>query len=129
MQNRKLSQMLLKKSEQDLLVMKKLIPESDISDETIGFHAQQTAEKMLKAILSFHEIEFPFTHRLAELFDLISDNNIILPDKFEYLRFLTPFAVDYRYDFYIEKEEPFDFNEILSLLNELRKWISDTLNI
>ena len=30
----------------------------------IGFHAQQCAEKHLKAYLVFHGVDFPFTHSL-----------------------------------------------------------------
>ncbi|MGB9610524.1 MAG: HEPN domain-containing protein [Bryobacteraceae bacterium] len=38
--------------------------------EQICFHAQQAAEKALKAVLLFQEMEFPFTHDLEELLRL-----------------------------------------------------------
>jgi HEPN domain-containing protein len=36
----------------------------------IAFHAQQCAEKYLKAYLVFHTIDFPYTHNLRRLLDL-----------------------------------------------------------
>jgi HEPN domain-containing protein len=37
---------------------------------TIAFHAQQCAEKHLKAYLVFHGVDFPFTHNVRRLLDL-----------------------------------------------------------
>ncbi len=53
-----------------MTVLKKWRHDSAIADEILGFHAQQAAEKMLKAVLACQGIEFPFTHRLADLIDL-----------------------------------------------------------
>ena len=36
----------------------------------IAFHAQQAAEKYLKAYLVFHSVDFPYTHSLRRLLDL-----------------------------------------------------------
>ena len=43
------------------------------------FHAQQCAEKYLKAILTFQQAPFPRTHDLAALGVLCQQNGIILP--------------------------------------------------
>ncbi len=123
MRNRKLAEKFLCKAEQDMIVFEKWREDSEIADEIIGFHAQQTAEKMLKAVLAYHEIEFPHTHRLTDLIDLGKEHGIILPEKFEEVRFLTPFAVEFRYDIYEKDEEPVDFEEVFTLLTELRKWV------
>ena len=37
--------LLLRKAAQDLAVLEKLINDPEISDETLGYHAQQAAEK------------------------------------------------------------------------------------
>lgn len=78
---------------------------------------------MLKAILTYHEIEFPFTHRLTDLIDLGKGHDIILPKRLEDVCFLPPFAVEFWYDFYEEDGEPVDFEEVLTLLTELCKWV------
>ncbi len=88
----------------------------------LGFHAQQAAEKMLKAALAASGVEFPFTHRLADLLDLLSDGGVSLPDRFDEVRFLTPYAVDFRYDLYDEDDEPFVAAQWLALLEQLRDW-------
>ena len=39
--------------------------------ETVCFHAQQCAEKYLKAYLTFRSLEFPKTHSIQKLFSLM----------------------------------------------------------
>jgi len=124
MKNRKLSEKFLFKADQDMTVLGKWRQDPDIADEILGFHAQQMAEKMLKAVLAYQGIEFPFTHRLTDLIDLGKEHGIVLPERLEDIRFLTPFAVEFRYDIYEEDEEPVDFEEIFALLTELRKWVN-----
>ena len=114
---------LLQKADQDLTVVEKWRTDPDIAAEVLGFHAQQAAEKMLKAVLAHHQIEFPFTHRLADLIDLLKEQGKAYPDELDEVRYLTPFAVEFRYDFYpTEGEEPFDAEAALVLLRKLRAW-------
>lgn len=68
---------------------------------TICFHAQQSAEKFLKAYLVFHNVDFPKTH---DLDFLLSECQKIEKGVFEIdLKSLTDFGVAVRYpdDFYI----------------------------
>ncbi len=44
--------MLLRKAMQDELVLERLVNDRDVDDDTLGFHAQQAAEKLLKAALA-----------------------------------------------------------------------------
>lgn len=123
MKNRKLAEKFLHKAGQDMTVLEKWGKDPDIAEEILGFHAQQTAEKMLKAVLAYQGIEIPFTHRLTDLIDMGKEHDIILPAKLEDIRFLTPFAVEFRYELYPENEEPVNFDEIITLLTELHKWV------
>jgi HEPN domain-containing protein len=43
---------LLRKAGQDKVVLERLINDPEINDDTLGFHAQQAAEKLLKALLA-----------------------------------------------------------------------------
>lgn len=61
------------------------------------FHAQQCAEKYLKALLVARDQEFPKTHDLAALSDLCSQNSIILPIDQDALQRLAAYAVQVRY--------------------------------
>jgi HEPN domain-containing protein len=122
MSRRDLAETLLRKADQDQLVFEKLRFDRDIAIDILGFHAQQAAEKMLKSILASQEIDFPFSHRLADLFDLLKEKGEAVPGGLEELRFLTPFAVAFRYELYEEEEEPFDSDRVAALLAELRQW-------
>lgn len=62
------------------------------------FHAQQVAEKALKAVMCLHGVEYRRTHDLEELAAQLTNAGITPSiDKTE-LRRLTPYAVEFRYD-------------------------------
>lgn len=63
----------------------------------IAFHAQQAAEKYLKAFLVHRQIEFPKTHDMKELLILVARGNKALAARLEDAKTLTPFAADARY--------------------------------
>ena len=62
------------------------------------FHAQEIAEKCLKAYLAYRGASFPYTHNLAKLVEVGArfdpTFNALLPTALP----LTPFAVELRYD-------------------------------
>jgi hypothetical protein len=51
--------LLLRKAQEDADAVKKLVPDTDIADSVVGFHAQQAAEKALKAVLQPLAMTFP----------------------------------------------------------------------
>lgn len=61
--------LLLRKAQEDLDVVRKLVSDTDIADSAVGFHAQQAAEKALKAVLAASGDDFPWTHDLRHLMD------------------------------------------------------------
>ena len=62
-----------------------------MSDEVIGFHCQQAAENMLKALLSDLGITFHKTRELGTLMDSLVRSGAPLQGEFENLDTLTPF--------------------------------------
>lgn len=66
--------------------------------DTVCFHSQQAAEKMLKAYLTAHSIEYPFIHNLEKLIDLCATRDPSFAEIKEIAGGLTPYAVDLRYD-------------------------------
>ena len=91
--------------------------------EVFGFHAQQAAEKLLKAVLVSHGIEYPPTHQLVRLIDLVTSNGITFPRSLEEIRLLSPFAVEFRYDVIPnEDEEDIDKSAIRGRIADLRIW-------
>lgn len=61
------------------------------------FHAQQAAEKHLKALLVRQMIRPPRTHDLSRLCTAVRSTGYALPDVDDECRLLDPFAVDVRY--------------------------------
>ena len=59
----------LRKAESDLAAVE-LALNAGLALDTACFHAQQGAEKLLKAYLLARGVEFPFTHNLTRLLDL-----------------------------------------------------------
>ena len=87
----------LRKAESDLTSAKLALAAGQALDRAC-FHAQQAAEKCLKAYLMAHEIEFPFIHNLEKLIELCAARD---PDFLAVKTLgqdLTPFAVELRYD-------------------------------
>jgi HEPN domain-containing protein len=118
------ARLLLAKARQDEYVLEQFAADAQAADETFGFHAQQAAEKLLKAALSAGRVVYPRTHRLGELLDLARDRGLAAPAEFDELHRLTPFAVEYRYEFFGEEvEKPLDRTEVLQAVRRLRGWV------
>ena len=63
----------------------------------VAFHAQQAAEKFLKAFLVRHQIPFRKTHDIQELLGLAASVTAELKAELVSAAMLTPFGVDFRY--------------------------------
>jgi len=87
----------LDKASNDLRAASVLL-EADLADyENVGFHAQQAAEKLLKAYLVRHQIEFSKTHNIAVLRQLVGKLDQALADRLKGADALTPYGVEFRY--------------------------------
>jgi len=62
------------------------------------FHAQQAAEKYLKAYLTHTGATFPFTHNLTKLVNLCAASDPRFCSLTPIVEPLTPYAVELRYD-------------------------------
>lgn len=87
----------LKKAAQDLEAAELLIKEDWDDYFNCAFHAQQAAEKFIKAYLVRYQIEFRKTHDLRELIDLVQKRDKALASKLRFSEWLTDFAVEFRY--------------------------------
>ena len=63
----------------------------------VAFHAQQAAEKYLKALLTRHQVEFPKTHVIRRLLILLQEVEPALAQALDEANWLTPFGADVRY--------------------------------
>ena len=97
---------LLGKARDDGYVVRSMSADAAAPNWIIGFHAQQSVEKSLKSVLARHEIEFPRTHNLSMLIELLRIHAITLPPDADDLARLTPFGVALRYDDTVGEDEP-----------------------
>jgi HEPN domain-containing protein len=65
--------------------------------EDLCFNAQQSAEKALKAVCLHHNLEFPKTHSLIHLIDILETGGMTLPQEIRAADVLTQYAVEARY--------------------------------
>jgi HEPN domain-containing protein len=115
--------LLLRKAAEDEALLDEVLESLRVTDAIFGFHAQQSAEKLLKAVLAQVGVLYPLTHRLGQLIDLVRDSGIALPAEFDPINMLTPFAVEYRYEVVQEEdEETLNRHATRQLLARLRVW-------
>ena len=87
----------LARAEEDLGVAKQLIQAESPYLHAAAFHAQQAAEKFLKALLVHYQREFPKTHDLAALLDILAVVDKETAQALSSLDTLNPYAVEARY--------------------------------
>jgi len=87
----------LLKAESDLAGARVCLDATQALD-AVCFHAQQAAEKCIKAYLTASGIEFPFIHNLEKLIDLCARDDAAFTGIKRLGQELTPYAVELRYD-------------------------------
>jgi len=60
------------RADEDLTACRILLGQAELVRQAVAFHAQQASEKYLKAVLTCYGVEFPKTHDLTALLDLIA---------------------------------------------------------
>lgn len=119
-----LARLLLGKADTDLDALEVLI-DSAVDDAILGFHAQQTVEKSLKAVLASKGVEYERTHDLEYLLELLQGAGLKAPAAADELAALTQWAVRFRY----EAEVPsLDRPHALSLARRARDWAQTAIS-
>lgn len=95
---------------------------------TLCFHAQQAAEKSIKAVLVSRTIAFPKVHSLARLIDLLPVDVERTPVLLESAR-LTVYATDSRYPGEADDQDVPDdeYQATVHLAEAVFKWASDLI--
>jgi HEPN domain-containing protein len=116
---------LVARADDDLSLIRAARDRRDIADSIVGFHAQQAAEKLLKAVLARRQVEYPFTHDLERLIELVEESTGDSPPDAEAIAALTPWAVAFRYG--EQADEAMDHDVTLARLERLRDWVTRAL--
>ncbi len=112
--------LLLRKAREDADAVRKLFVDPEMADAVVGFHAQQAAEKALKAVLAALSDDFPWTHDLRHLMERLDAVGTPLPASLYDIRELGPWAVEFRYGETID--DPLDREHAFSLVTEVIAW-------
>lgn len=89
---------LLRLARRDQAAFAALVGAPGVDSALACFHAQQAAEKALKAVMCLHGLEYRRTHDLEELADKLETAFVTPSVSQEQLSLLTPYAVKFRYD-------------------------------
>ena len=97
MSDLKCVRVLLDAVERDIEILQLMHDSTGGSDEIFGFHAQQAAEKSLKAWLALLGEVYPLTHDLDALIERLSGRNADV-GRYRALAVYSAFAVQFRYE-------------------------------
>ena len=128
MRDLKQARVLLMSAERDISALHGMADVAVFADEIFGFHAQQAAEKLLKAWLALLGETYPTTHDLARLVAMLRERGVEAT-RFNELVEYTPFAVQFRYAPGDLSARPLDrdtaIERVEALLKEVRRQSDD----
>ena len=94
----------------------------EILYDDLCFEAQQAAEKAVKAVLVSGQQEFPGSHNVGELLDLVAGAGVSIPADVAEARRLTRYAVAGRYPRFGEDASPEDWQRATALAEGAVRW-------
>lgn len=117
----------LAKAKNDLLNADNNLQSDEIPFDTVCFHCQQAAEKLLKAYLIGNNRSYPITHDLFLILEKILPLNKQAEHLRDALSILTPYAVEVRYpdDWFMPSEQ--DAKEARNSADEVLQWLKDNM--
>lgn len=126
---RELVEQWLARAEEDLRVAEALTSGDEPFWASAAFHAQQAAEKYLKALLVHHQIDFPKTHDLGELLDLAATADKPLSESLRDVTALNPYGVAARYPGDYPHVRRQDAQEAVELASRVRQAVRVALGL
>ena len=124
---RDLARVIATNAERDAVAVEKLAPDAELADEVVGLHAQQAAEKYLKAVLAHRGIGYRRVHSITYLLGLLADHEVAPPPQADELETLTPWAPQARYDQDIG-DATLDREAATELVQGVRAWAQAQLS-
>ena len=90
--------------------------------EDLCFDAQQAAEKAIKAVLVYHQIDFPRTHQIAELLVILRQAGHTAPETIWEAHALTNYAVVTRYPGASEPVTEEEYLRAVGIADQVVRW-------
>jgi len=109
------------------LALAKINAPADVLPDELCFHAQQAAEKAIKAILVQHHIPIIKTHNIGVLIELLPDT-VPFPEKLLGASVLTDYAVSGRYPGDVEPVSSDEYKDAIKLAGSVVSWAESIVN-
>jgi HEPN domain-containing protein len=116
----------LTRAEGDLALARVPLPEGAFYED-LCFHAQQAAEKSLKAVYQHFGKRFRYTHDLDELITGLRNEGIIIPIEVADAALLTSYAWEARYPGLSEPVTEEEFREALRQAELVVRWATGVI--
>lgn len=94
----------------------------------IAYHAQQCAEKYLKAFLVYHKVDFPYTHNIRRLLEFCAELTT-WPQKLTNAEELTPYAITARYPGEDEQVTEAEAKRAIELAQQVKEQVRKALKL
>lgn len=95
--------------------------------EDLCFHAQQAAEKALKAVYVHHKLNFRYIHDLAELINDLEKHHFIIPEIVKFAIGLNTYAHETRYPGFGEPVTSIEHNRALEMAAAVVNWAEEVM--
>ena len=95
--------------------------------EDLCFDAQQAAEKAIKAVLMFRDIDFPYSHDLVRLTTILEADGEQIPDTVRHAARLTRYAAHARYPGFEEPVSEQEYTEAVEMAEAVVRWAEERL--
>jgi len=127
MPRRKRAEQFLAMARKDFTALQAMTDPVVFSVEVFGFHAQQTAEKCLKAWIELLDVDAPITHNIIVLLAILEEQETDVTLWWELVD-LNSFAVQFRYEQYDETIEDLDRLSIIARLKSLLEQVEGRMS-
>jgi len=94
-----------------------------VAYEDLCFNAQQAAEKAIKAVCLARDLDFPKTHSLVHLMDILESDGVEIPKNVSDADILTQYAVQSRYPSIVEDVTKEEYRQALKLAAQVVFWV------
>ena len=96
--------------------------------EDLCFHAQQAAEKALKAVYLHRDWTFRYVHDLEELITGLRQNGLRVPEAVEDAVVLTSYAFEARYPGLAEPVSEEEYRQAIELAQTVVRWAEEAID-
>jgi HEPN domain-containing protein len=117
----------LRHAKSELAVARDIESNPDVLPNQTAFHAQQAAEKAIKAVLIHEGIAFPRSHDLTGLVQRWTASGRVWPPDLINVKTLNPYAVEARYPGYIHQISHSEVRTAIEMADKVVAWAESTV--